>query len=122
MKKLKIYYDGFCPFCTSYVRLQRIREHYDVELNDLRENKPKVKEFLEAGLNLDKGMVVEFEGTLFAGSEAVFLITTLQNNSVLGTLWKLIFFNKIFTKILYPLLVIFRNITLFILGRPKLKD
>ena len=122
MKKINIYYDGHCPFCKSYVKLQRLRESYLVNLIDLRESPQKVLEFTEVGYDLDEGMVVEVEEKVYCGSEAVYMMSLLQNNSILGVLWKAIFFNKTLTSIFYPVLVFFRNSTLFILGRSKINN
>jgi len=121
MKKIKIYYDGFCPFCASYVKLQRIRKNYEVELHDLRGESKKTKEFTSQGYNLNEGMLIETDEGIYAGSDAVYLMSILQNNSLLGILWRSIFFNKTFTSLLYPVLVFFRNSTLIILRRPKIK-
>ena len=122
MKKINIYYDGHCPFCKSYVKLQRLRESYLVNLIDLRESPQKVLEFTEIGYDLDEGMVVEIEEKAYCGSEAVYMMSLFQDNSILGSLWRAIFFNKTLTSIFYPVLVFFRNSTLFILGRSKIKN
>jgi hypothetical protein len=103
------------------VKLQRIREVFDVEIHDLRKNQEKIQEFKGKGYDLNKGMVIETDERTYVGADAVYLMSVLQNNSILGTIWKTIFFNKSLTGILYPVLVIFRNSTLFILGRPKIK-
>jgi len=120
MKRINIYYDGFCPFCKSYVRLQRLKEEYDVHLFDLREAPKKISEFLEKGYNVDQGMIIEIDDRTFSGSEAVYTMALLQDQSVIGVFWKSVFFNFKLTSYFYPVLVFFRNLTLIILRRPKI--
>lgn len=117
---VKIYYDGLCPFCTNYVGLQKIRDDFKTELIDLRSNQCIAEEFRSKGLNLDDGMVVLYNEQTFHGSSAVFFLSNLQDNSFMGILWRNIFRSRWLTKTIYPLLVFFRNITLIILGRPKI--
>lgn len=119
-KSIKIYYDGFCPYCTQYTKLQRLREEFDVHLIDLREAPEEVDRFIDQGINLDKGMVVKKDENLFWGNEAVFLLASLQNKSLLGYFWRLLFLSSNLTKIIYPVLVFLRNLTLRILNRPKI--
>ena len=119
-KNIKIYYDGFCPYCAQYTKLQRLREEFDVDLIDLRESPEEVERFIDRGIDLDKGMVVKEGDNLFTGNKAVFLLASLQNKSLLGYFWKLLFLSSNLTKIIYPILVFFRNLTLRILNRPKI--
>src|SRR6185437_10214690 len=53
-----VVYDGQCPFCSSYVRLYRIRERGSrVSLIDARSAHPLVDEVRRRNLDLDRGMV-----------------------------------------------------------------
>ena len=97
-----------------------MREEFDVHLIDLREAPEEVERFIDQGINLDKGMVVKKDENLFWGNEAVFLLASLQNKSLLGYFWRLLFLSSNLTKIIYPVLVFLRNLTLRILNRPKI--
>lgn len=120
-KTISIYYDGFCPVCTNYVAFQRIRAEFNFNLINIRENPVVAKKYNSQGYNLDTGMLVEINDQIFYGAEAMIMLSSLQNDSILGRFWRYCFKNKRLTKALYPLFLTGRNILLFILRRPKFK-
>jgi predicted DCC family thiol-disulfide oxidoreductase YuxK len=115
-----VYYDGECPFCRSYVEYARLKERFgDVSLVDARTAPEKAAEFLAKGLDIDEGFIVEADGHLYHGAEAMRLIhaelapksTGLSRLADDGMLQRL-----------YPVLVAGRNLTLKALGRKKIND
>ncbi len=120
-KKIEIYYDGDCPFCTQFVLLSKLKKEYEVSINNLRNNPDKVKEFKEKLYDVNEGMVVIFDNEVYFGHEAVHLMTKLSDkNYFLSKIYNIFFSNLAFTKFLYPIMRFFRNITLRILGRKKI--
>ena len=116
---LTIIYDGECPFCSSYVRMARLREAAGaVELVDAREGDPRVTEALDAGLDLDDGMVVLWRGERHYGDDAVHLIALLSGEGGLGNrLQRRVFRSRRAASALYPWLVRGRRLWLRLAGR-----
>ncbi|MCH7502734.1 MAG: DUF393 domain-containing protein [Proteobacteria bacterium] len=117
-----IIYDGECPFCSSYVRFLRLKEAVgQVELVNARSGGPLVNEVVAAGYNLDEGMVLIYGGRYYHGADCMHMIALLSSPSTL--------FNRInigltrsprLVHLLYPAFRAVRNVTLWLLGRPKL--
>ncbi|MGB0498379.1 MAG: DCC1-like thiol-disulfide oxidoreductase family protein [Rubricella sp.] len=116
---LNIVYDGECPFCSAYVRMVRLREAAGpVTLIDARSGHPLVERIVAAGLDLDKGMVVEADGRLHHGDEAMTMLALMTTRSGLfNRLVRLGFAGPRRARWLYPPLVAGRNLTLRLLGR-----
>ncbi len=117
-----IVYDGDCPFCSTYVRLVRLREAFGaVRLVDARSDDPILREIGAAGLNLDEGMVLKLDGALYHGDRCLHTLALMSTRSGLfNRVTKAIFSSPRLTRRLYPLLVAGRNATLALLGRRKI--
>ncbi|WP_371059953.1 thiol-disulfide oxidoreductase DCC family protein [Rhodosalinus sp. 5P4] len=116
---LTILYDGACPFCASYVRMARLRATVgQVELVDARSGDPRVGEALAAGLDLDEGMVVLWQGKRYHGVEAVHLLALLSGEGGLGN-WvqRWLFGKPRRAALVYPWLVRGRRAWLRLAGR-----
>ena len=118
---LSIIYDGHCPFCSRYVKWVRLKEAVEnVSLVNAREHKDLYKDCLDAGYDLDIGMLALYKGTIYHGTEAVhFLALMTSPVSVFNKLNRLIFSNRIMSKILYPLLRLGRNTAIFLKGKSQ---
>jgi len=116
---LTIIYDGECPFCSSYVRMARLREAAGaVELVDARSDDPRVTDALEAGLDLDDGMVVLWRGERHYGDAAVHLIALMSGEGGFGNrLQRRVFRSRRVASALYPWLVRGRRLWLRLAGR-----
>lgn len=68
---IRIYYDGACPFCNSYVRLLRLRTSFNVELIDVRKNPSVIRRFAAGGIDLNVGMVAEVGSAWYHGADAI---------------------------------------------------
>jgi hypothetical protein len=122
--KATIYYDGACPFCTRYARYQRLQRNLDeLLLIDLR-TAPREKERLQGlGFDLDKGMVVDLDGVLHGGDEAVHRLALLSSGGgVLGWLNRAALGSRWSAALLYPALRLGRNATLVALGRQRIAE
>lgn len=119
---MEIYYDGECPFCTSYVGMLQLRRQVGtVALIDARSNDPRLEYIRSAGLNLDNGMAVRHGGKIYHGADAVWILATLSQRGGIGRSclnWLLRDPRR--AKAAYPLMVAGRNFTLRILGKRRL--
>ena len=119
---LVLVYDGECPVCSAYVRYVRIKESVGrVILVNARDGGPWVDQVVQAGLNLDDGMVLIYGGRLYHGADCVHMLALLSSKSG--------FFNRVnaaafkypgFARFLYPILRAGRNLLLRLLGRTPL--
>ena len=120
---IRIIYDGDCPFCQAYVKMLHLKEQYEVELINAREDHPIIARISQTGLDLDEGMVVELNGELHHGEHAMTMMAmmTADSRSIRG-LTKWIFKNAERSRRLYPILRAGRNFTLKLLGHRKIMN
>ncbi len=107
MAALLIIYDGDCPFCSRYAAYQKLREEYDVRLVDARAE-PKLA--ASYGLDLNEGMIVDLDGRVHHGADAVRLLSALSQRPGLLR-------HERVAHALYPFLRFARNMALKLLGR-----
>jgi len=120
---IRIIYDGECPFCASYVRLQRLRSEYSVELIDARESNPLVADLQAQGIDFDEGMVVMIGDDLAHGADAMHQLSLLASEAgVVRRIANWLFSSPVRSRTLYPILRMGRNLVLRILGRKKMKE
>jgi predicted DCC family thiol-disulfide oxidoreductase YuxK len=115
-------YDGGCPVCSSYVRYVRIRQSAGtLLLVNARDGGPWVDRVLQAGLNLDEGMVLFYGGRAYHGVDCVHMLALLSTPSgTFNRLNALIFKQAAVARVTYPVMRAGRNLLLRILRRPKL--
>ena len=121
-EKLLIAYDGDCPFCSSYVRMQRLQNlGMGVELVNFREVPELVEKLKQQGLDPNNGMYVEVAGTPYYADEAMTVLSSLSTSKNLINLgFKWWFKNKTRAKWLYPILRVGRNLALKGIRKPQL--
>jgi predicted DCC family thiol-disulfide oxidoreductase YuxK len=120
--EVTLIYDGECPVCTAYscnvdsgpAQLNRI---------DARSDNAEVRKAVEAGVDLDEGMVVLHQGKLYHGADAMHRMALLAPKSGLrNRLNRLLFGNLAVARAVYPSLRAGRNALLRMLGRQKIGD
>ena len=122
-QKLLIVYDGACPFCTAYVSLVRLRESMQVELLSARSADERVDEFLGLGYRLDDGMLVQMDGLIYVGAEAMHQLAIISNrHGMLNQMQSFVFSRKGLAHVLYPLLRLGRRLVLLIRRVPLIED
>lgn len=117
-----IIYDGECPFCTRYVRFLRLREAVGaVDLVDARSDDTRVAAALDAGYDLDEGMIVSLNGAVYHGADCIHRLALLSTSSGLFNRLNAFWFRSpTVSRVLYPLLRACRNAVLRLLGRGKI--
>ncbi len=80
-------------------------------------------ELTQAGLDIDQGMVLKADDSLYYGSDAIHAIALISSRS--GCFNKLnywMFRFKFLSRLLYPILRFFRNLLLKVLGKSKINN
>ncbi len=121
---LEVIYDRECPFCTSYVRLVRLREAVGpVTLIDARSDDPRVRAVQAMGFDLDEGMVVRHGDDVFYGEAAMRHLSILSApGGLINGLMRRVFRSPRRAALLYPVLARGRRLVLRLLGRGRIAD
>lgn len=119
-----IVYDGQCPFCSRFVRYQRLQLSIGpVELVDARQGGALVRRLRQLGYDLDEGMVLVWHGQIFHGDACINRLALLSSRSDLfNRVNAAVFRSPTVSRVLYPVLRAGRNGVLRMLGRRKIKD
>jgi predicted DCC family thiol-disulfide oxidoreductase YuxK len=121
--KLLIVYDGACPFCNAYVSLLRLRESMQVELLSARSADERIKEFLALGYRLDDGMLVQIDGLVYVGADAMHQLAIISNqHGLLNRMQRFVFSRKWLAHLLYPALRFGRRLVLLIRRVPLIEQ
>jgi hypothetical protein len=117
-------YDGDCPFCSRYIQMVRLREAVGpVRLVNARDGGPLVEEAWRAGFDLDAGMMLKMGGKLYFGDACVQRLALLSTPvGAFNRLNRAILSSPTAARILYPILRSGRNLTLWLLGRRRIRD
>lgn len=115
-------YDGECPFCSAYVRMQRLREtSINLRLLDARENPALVLEHARSGRDINEGMILRIGDTVDFGGDVMFKLALMSGDSRgFNRFFAWVFSNRWLAHVLYPVLRAGRNTTLRVLGRAKM--
>lgn len=119
MAQNRLIYDGDCPFCSKYASLVRFRAAAGpVALINAREHPEVVTEMTGRGLNLDKGMVLDFDGKLYHGADAINRIALMSTGSgAFNAFTAAVFKSKTMSKTMYPVLRAARRVALCLKGK-----
>jgi hypothetical protein len=117
-------YDGYCPFCSRYVRYLRLREAVgELRLVDAREGGPEVEAAKAEGLDLDEGMVLRLGDATYHGADCLNRLALMSSPSgVFNRLNAALFRSPRLSALGYPVLRCGRNLALRLLRRPRLAD
>lgn len=109
MARVRVVYDGDCPFCSAYARLTRLRQRHEVELVDARRDPELVGELRQQGYDADEGMIVLVDGEVHHGEDAAAFLEAESRRGLLPS--------DGWIRKLYPLVFRLRNLALRLLGR-----
>lgn len=116
-QKLTLYYDKQCPFCSKYAKLLKLKENFEINLKDARENIDEIS-VLCKNLDINDGFIVIYKNDCFQGAKALeFLNRAVDKTTILGKLHFFFAYENNFSKFLYKTLFILRKIALFILRK-----
>lgn len=119
-----VVYDHQCPFCRNYCQLVRLRETAgNVQLIDARQPSAIMDEITGLGLDIDQGMVVKIGDKIYYGSDAIHILSLLSSRSdIFNRLSYWIFKSKKVSSWLYPFLRNCRNLALWMMRIPMIKN
>jgi len=122
--EILLVYDKECPACDAYCQIVKIRETVgDLQLIDAREKSEVLDEITELGLDIDQGMVLKMGDQLYYGSDAIHALALISSHSgLLNRINYWIFKSKSVSSWLYPILRLFRNLLLKMLGKTKINN
>lgn len=122
--KILLVYDKECPACDNYCQLVRIRESVgELILVNARDPNPAVDEITAAGLDIDQGMVLKMGDALYYGADAIHMLSLIGSRTgVFNRINFWLFRSKPLSHILYPVLRLFRNLLLKLLGKSKINN
>jgi predicted DCC family thiol-disulfide oxidoreductase YuxK len=101
--QLLIVYDGACPFCSAYTAFIRLREHMQIELLSARSDDARIAAFRNSGYRLDEGMLLQMDGQVVVGADAMYWLAVLSTNGgVLNRLQRFVFSRRWLARALYP--------------------
>ncbi len=117
-------YDHQCPVCQAYCRRVRLRSSEgQLELVDARAQTAVRYEVTRLGLDIDQGMVLKRGDSLYYGAEAIHQLALLERRSDPFNFVAYLAFRWAWaSRLLYPVLRLFRNLLLKILGRTKINN
>lgn len=117
---LRVVYDGQCPFCANFVQWYRLRENLGtVSLVDARSEPALVERLRAMGMEINTGMVVEWQGQYHFAADAMQLLAHLAaGRGLRGRLNRALFHRPGAAAVNYPLFAALRRCTLKLLGRP----
>ena len=118
-----VVYDGDCPFCSSYVKLLRLREAAGpIVLLNAREDHPVVRRVEQHGVVLDQEMALVMGSNIYSGGECINRLALMSTQSGLfNRLNAALFSSPKFSRIAYPFLRCGRNLALKALGRKQIR-
>lgn len=117
-------YDGQCPICHHYVTKLRLEQAVgQLVLVSAREPSALRDEVKAKGLDIDNGMVLKIGDQLYDGSDAIHRLALMGTRcGLFNRLNALIFRSKMLSTLLYPLCKTFRDMLLWWLRIPKIRD
>ena len=122
--KVWLIYDGECPICRPTANALKIRAAVgELILVNARHPHPIMQELKQAGLNIDEGMVVKINNTLFQGAEAQHVLAMIgTNQDWFNRINIFLFRSKCIAKLIYPIMRNVRFAVLKIKGISKINN
>ena len=117
--KVWLVYDGECPICRPTANALKIRAAVgELILVNARNPHPIMQELKQAGLNIDDGMVVKINNTLYHGAEAQHVLAMIgTNQDWFNRINVWLFRSRLTAKLIYPVM---RSIRLAVLKMKRI--
>jgi predicted DCC family thiol-disulfide oxidoreductase YuxK len=122
--KVWLVYDGECPICNPTANALKIRAAAgELILVNARNPHPIMQELKEAGLNIDDGMVVKINNTLYHGAQAQHVLAMIgTNQDWFNRLNVWLFQSQFIATLIYPMMRCTRLAVLKLKGISKINN
>lgn len=123
-EEIILVYDKQCPVCDTYCQVLRIRKTAGkLIIVNARDDSEVMAEITDQGLDIDQGMVLKMGNKLYYGSDAIHALALISSRTgIFNRLNYWLFKSKTVSRLFYPLLRIFRNMLLKMLGKTKINN
>lgn len=123
-RKILLVYDKECPACDYYCNIVSIRDSVgELILVDARESSNVMNEITALGLDIDQGMVLKMDESIYYGPDAIHMVTLIGSKSgFFNRLNYVLFGSKALSRISYPVFKFIRNLLLKALGKTKINN
>jgi len=124
IKKIFLIYDKECPACNYYCNIVKINESVgELILVDAREQSDVLDEITDLNWDIDQGMVLKVDEQLYYGSDSIHVLALMGSRSGFFNRFNYwVFKSKPLAGVLYPVLRLFRNLLLKVLGKTKINN
>ncbi len=115
-------YDGECPVCSRFVAMARLRHAApNIQVLNARQQPALVAHFLDAGMNVNDGMIIRVNDVVYYGDDALVMISSLgDGDSLFSKLMLKLFSSPRLSRHIYPTPVRGRKLLLRLLGKTEL--
>ena len=122
--EILLVYDKECPLCNAYCRMARIRAAVgELRLVDARDPSAVLDEITLKGWDIDQGMVLKVEDTLYYGADAIHVLSLMSSRSgIFNRLTFWVFRTRTMSYLIYPVLRLGRNLLLKLLAKTKINN
>lgn len=110
-KDINLYFDKECPFCSYYANYNFLKLNHNLILYNAREYPQKINLLRKKGFDINSGIIIEIDGEIFQGSNAVKQLNKLSEKQIK------IFNTRFFSIVIYPVMKLVRKLLLFILNK-----
>lgn len=119
-----IVYDGECPFCSSFVKFQRVRAALGkLTLVNARDQMDLVAQFSALGFPLDEGMALIVDGRVYYGADCLNRLALMSGKTdVINRINARLFRSPSISHFIYPALKLGRRMVLTLLGKKRLEQ
>ncbi|RTL52154.1 MAG: DUF393 domain-containing protein [Bradyrhizobiaceae bacterium] len=115
-------YDGECPFCSSYVKLLRLRDAIGpITLVSARDAHPIVQHVKTRGVVLDQEMALVMGDQVYSGADCINRLALMSTRSgFFNAANAFLFSSAAVSRVAYPVMRAGRNLALKLQGTPRL--
>lgn len=123
-REILLVYDPQCPVCDAYCRAVRGGGSLPgLQLVSARQGSAVMADITRHGLDIDEGMVLRLDGTLYYGAEAIHALAALDGGAgAFDRLNRWLFGSARRARAVYPLLRAGRNLLLKALRRTRVNN
>jgi predicted DCC family thiol-disulfide oxidoreductase YuxK len=82
-KSIIILYDKDCYLCSHFQTYLQLKKQFDIQFLDLNVNEDRVIQYANQGYAIDRGMIIDINGKIYQGKQAVIQIEKLLHKETL---------------------------------------